>query len=98
MLQHHCEGPPWLSAKDKLAWETDRTELSNTWQERDARSFDELENHLQYGYWAARYFEAQAWDESVEQQLQVLWPGDWDADKIYIRLGWDWGVDEHSTS
>ena len=90
MSQHHCEAPPWLSPKDVLAWQTDRTELNSAWKERDERSFDELESHLAYGYGAARYFDPQPWDATLEQQLRILWPGDWEVDQIYIRLGWDW--------
>ena len=65
MLQHHIEGPPWLSVKDKLAW-----------QQRNDLSFDESELHLQYGYGAAQHFLQQPWDDRLEHQLQAIWPGD----------------------
>ena len=94
MLEHHSEGPPWLSAKDREAWQSDRSTLSEAWRKRDGRSFEEFERHLQYGYGAARYFGQQPWDDKLEKQLQSLWPEDWEADKAYIRMGWDWGREE----
>ena len=93
MLQHHSEAPPWLSAKDQASWQTDRESLSESWRERDERSFDELEIRLQYGYAAARYFGQRPWDDIFEEQLRSLWPGDWEVDVYFIRIGWDWGTE-----
>lgn len=83
--------PAWLSEKDQETWQSARPAVTSAWSEcyGEHDNFEKYESHLQFGHRAAIHFDHPHWDEKLETELKPAWKGDWNADKVYIRRGWE---------
>ena len=90
MSIQHADQPAWLSEKDQESWQSAKPSLTKSWVERySAENFDEFETLLEFGHRAALNSGQTEWDDSLEQLLQSTYQGDWNADRTYIRRGFE---------
>lgn len=90
MSIQHTDQPAWLSEKDQESWQSAKPTLSKAWSEKySSENFDEFENLLEFGYRAALNSSQAEWDDGLEQLLQSAYQGDWNADRGYIRRGFE---------
>lgn len=82
MSIQHSDQPAWLSEKDQETWQSAQPSPSEAWVEK---------NPLEFGHRAALHSSQTEWDETLEQLLQSSYPGDWNADRDSIRLGFELG-------
>lgn len=90
MPSQHSDSPAWLSEKDQDAWQSARGSINKSWVEKySEENFDEFEELLELGYRAAANSHQSEWDDNLEQLLQGSYKGNWEADRGYIRRGFE---------
>lgn len=57
---------------------------------RPARSFEDLESAFRYGHLARQQFPEIGWDDRADRPLRRDYPGNWNADRDYIRSGFNY--------